>query len=167
MDDPAPTLKFRREIEKGFEYNLSEITLCPHNATHIDAPLHYSKDAEDVSKISLDKCFGSCKVVNERYVSLSDAERLCKNTKRLIFKGNVDISLPAASLMAKKLELLGVEKDTVGDRSVHLALLRGGVVVLENLDLSDAPEGDYLICSLPLKMKGAEASPCRTVLITE
>jgi arylformamidase len=84
-----------------------------------------------------------------------------------LFKGKVDISPHAATLMSKKLELVGTEQNTVGDMMVHKIFLRSGVVILENLDLSQANVGNYLISAFPLKMEGCEGSPCRAVLIGE
>ncbi len=166
-DDPIPKSRFVRDMKKGFSYNLSEVFFGAHNATHVDAPLHFIDGGADVSEIPLDKCFGSCRVVEARFVSLSDAAELCKNTKRLLFRGRVDISAPAAAVLAKSLELVGTEGQTIGDAQVHKTLLRAGVVILESLDLSNAPAGNYLISALPLKMKGVEGSPCRAVLIGE
>ncbi len=164
-DDPHAEIKKIKSISDGYEYNLSKITFCPHNSTHIDAPLHFFENGSDVYDICLEKCFGACRVVEERFVSLSDAEKLCKNVKRLIFKGNVDISLPAAQVLSEQLELVGTEGQSIGNSAVHKAFLRTGVVVIENLDLSQVKVGDYVIMSLPLKMRNAEASPCRTLLI--
>ena len=166
-DDPIPTQKKLRDMKKGFTYNMSEVSFGAHNATHIDAPLHFIEDGGDVADIDLDKCFGSCRVAEHRFISLADAEALCKNTKRLLLKGKVDISPPAASLLAKHLDLIGTEQLSVGDAMVHKIFLRAGVVILESLDLSSAPVGNYLLSALPLKMKGVEGSPCRAVLIGE
>lgn len=164
-DDPAPQLKFVKDMKKGFEYNLSEIRLCPHNATHVDAPLHFINGGEDVLSIPLEKCIGSCLVVEERFISLTDAEKLCRKSKRLLFRGKVDISVPAASVFARKLDLIATEQNSIGNAAVHKALLKGGVVILENVDLSNASNGEYLIFSPPLKMQGAEGSVCRACLI--
>ncbi len=166
-DDPIPQAKLIKDMKKGFSYNLSEVTFGAHNATHIDAPLHFLDSGEDVSDIALDKCFGACRVVEERFVSLAEAEKICKNNKRLLFRGKVDISAPAASLLAKNIVLIGTENLAIGDAMVHKIFLRAGVVIVENLDLTAAPVGDYVISALPLKMKGVEGSPCRAVLIGE
>ena len=165
--DPSPRKTFVKDMEKGFSYNLSAISFCAHNSTHIDAPLHFINSGDCVADISLDKCFGSCLVVSERFVSLAEAEVLCKKAKRLLFKGKVDISAPAASLLAKSLELIGTENLAIGDAMVHKIFLRAGVVILENIDLSQVTEGSYLLSALPLKMEGVEGSPCRAVLIGE
>ena len=46
----------------------------------------------------------------------------------------------------------------------HHALLEGGVAILENLDLSKVPAGDYELIALPLKIAGGDAAPVRAVL---
>ncbi len=163
--DTVPQIKFVRDMKKGFEYNLSEICLSPHNATHVDAPLHFIDGGGDVMSIPLEKCIGSCLVVEERFVSLTDAERLCRKSQRILFRGKVEISVPAASVFARNLDLIATEQNSIGNSAVHKALLKGGVVILENIDLSETENGEYLIFSAPLKMQGAEGSVCRACLI--
>lgn len=47
----------------------------------------------------------------------------------------------------------------------HHVLHAGGVAILENLDLSAVPPGDYeLIAALPLKLVGSDSSPVRAIL---
>jgi len=48
---------------------------------------------------------------------------------------------------------------------VHSILLSAGVLILEGLDLSDAPPGRCRLVCLPLAVPEAEASPTRAVLV--
>ena len=65
--------------------------------------------------------------------------------------------------------LLGVGTDTISvdpvgspDCPVHQALFKGGKVIVENLCNLDSVQGrNFLLCCLPLKYSGAEASPVR------
>ncbi|MFN0183864.1 MAG: kynurenine formamidase, partial [Aquabacterium sp.] len=50
------------------------------------------------------------------------------------------------------------------DLSGHHALFRGGVAILENLDLSAVPAGDYELIALPLRIKNGDSSPVRAIL---
>jgi arylformamidase len=50
------------------------------------------------------------------------------------------------------------------DGSVHRRLLGGGTVILELLDLSAVPEGDYVMVALPMRLRGADGSPVRAIL---
>ena len=56
--------------------------------------------------------------------------------------------------------------DLYGDDSypTHHVLLNGNVIILESINLAEVREGDYTLIALPLKIKGAEASPVRAVL---
>jgi arylformamidase len=46
----------------------------------------------------------------------------------------------------------------------HRTLLDAGVIVLEGLDLSEVPPGDYELLCLPLKILGGDGAPARVVL---
>ncbi|MDZ4159510.1 MAG: hypothetical protein U1B80_06950, partial [Anaerolineaceae bacterium] len=52
-------------------------------------------------------------------------------------------------------------------RPTHEVLLRGGVVILEGIDLSAVPAGSYELVCLPLKLGGSDGAPARAVLIAE
>lgn len=57
--------------------------------------------------------------------------------------------------------------DPVDSKSLktHHVLLQHGMVWLENLDLTHAEEGEYILIALPLKLMEIEASPVRAVLL--
>ena len=46
----------------------------------------------------------------------------------------------------------------------HHAFLRAGVRILEGIDLSDVPAGDYELIALPMKLRDLDASPVRAIL---
>ena len=46
----------------------------------------------------------------------------------------------------------------------HRILLGKGIPIVEGLDLSDAPAGDYDLVALPMKVRGHEGAPARAVL---
>ncbi|MBQ3056664.1 MAG: cyclase, partial [Clostridia bacterium] len=90
--------------------------------------------------------------------------------KRILMKGEVEVSLAAAQVFAaSKMLLLGNEPQTVGPQNapmaVHLALLSAGVVLLEGICLGEVLEGVYLLNAAPLNLSGAEGAPCRALLI--
>ena len=57
-EDPRPTAKRVKSMTEGEVYNLTEISLCVHNGTHVDAPCHFIKDGAGVSEIPLEKFVG-------------------------------------------------------------------------------------------------------------
>ena len=177
--DPAPEKKILESMEKGSPYNLAAFSMCAHNGTHIDAPFHFIKDGKTVDEISPDAFIGMAYVAEHHgIVSGDDAAGILKKAKeldpeaakRILIKGNAEVSSEAAKVFASaKILLLGNESQTVGPEDapaeVHIILLGAGVILLEGIRLKDVSEGVYLLNAAPLNLSGADGSPCRAVLI--
>jgi arylformamidase len=76
----------------------------------------------------------------------------------------------ARLLLGADVRLLGVEAPSVDAPSatglpVHHLLLGAGVIIVENLDLSAVPHGDYELICLPLRVRDGDGAPARAVLI--
>lgn len=178
-DDPTPKKKTLQSMEKGAAYNLTAFEMCAHNGTHIDAPFHFIKDGKTVDEIGLEAFVGTAYVAERRGIlSGDDAWEIMKEAKkqsaeaakRILIKGDVEVSLEAAKVFASSdILLLGNESQTVGPQdapmATHLALLSAGVILLEGIRLSEASEGVYFLNAAPLNLAGADGSPCRAVLI--
>ena len=177
--DPTPKRQALKSMEDGELYNLSAFSMCAHNGTHIDAPRHFIEDGKTVDELSLD-AFVGCAFVAEHngIVSERDAEKIIEkarsldpeSAKRILLKGDVEVSLEAAHVFASSgVLLLGNEPQTVGSEdepmAVHLALLSREVVLLEGIRLRDVSEGVYLLNSAPLNLATSDGSPCRAILI--
>ena len=177
--DPKPEKKELKSIEKGEVYNLTAFSMCAHNGTHIDAPRHFIKDGKTVDEMSLEAFIGMAYVVEySGVVTENDATEIIEKAekhneeaaKRILIKGDVEISLEAAKVFASSnVLLLGNEPQTIGPKNapmaVHLALLSADVILLEGIRLAEVSEGVYFLNAAPLNLAGAEGSPCRAVLI--
>ena len=170
--DPAPEREQLQSIARGDQYNLSRLSLCAHNGTHIDAPYHFLENGKTVDQIALEKCIGKAVVAScDGEPDPVWLEALLQNSpKKILFKGKTVVSMEAAQLMNRYgVELVGVESQTVGPEdapmAVHLELLGREVVLLEGIRLHEVPEGEYLLCAAPLCLGGADGAPCRAVLI--
>ena len=177
--DPKPEKKELKSIEKGEVYNLTAFSMCAHNGTHIDAPRHFIKDGKTVDEMSLEAFIGMAYVVeysgvvteNDATEIIEKAEKHNKEAaKRILIKGDVEISLEAAKVFASSnVLLLGNEPQTVGPKNapmaVHLALLSADVILLEGIRLAEVSEGVYFLNAAPLNLAGTDGSPCRAVLI--
>ena len=178
-DDPAPEKNMLKSMEKGDLYNLTAFGMCAHNGTHIDAPFHFIKDGKTVDEICLETFVGRAYVAEHQgMITGDDAAEIIKKAKkqnpdaakRILIKGDVEVSLEAAKVFASsQLLLLGNEPQTVGPQNapmaVHLLLLGSNVVLLEGIRLSEVSEGVYFLNAAPLNSSGADGSPCRAVLI--
>ena len=178
-DDPTPEKKTLKSMEKGEVYNLTAFSMCAHNGTHIDAPFHFFKDGNTVDKICLESFVGMAYVVEHHgIVTGDDAVEIIENVKkqnpeaakRILIKGDVEVSLDASKVFASSdILLLGNESQTIGPEDapmpVHLVLLGANVILLEGIRLADVSEGVYLLNAAPLNLSGTDGSPCRAVLI--
>ena len=175
--DPEPKLEPLQSMNNGDLYNLSALSLCLHNGTHIDAPRHFIKNGMTVDEIPISTLVGVCYVAEHQgNVTASDAIEILKNAqlanaaKRILLKGNLTVTEEASKEFAQAgILLLGNESQSVGPENapmaVHLALLTKGIILLEGIVLRDVEEGKYLLNAAPLNIKGAEGSPCRAWLM--
>ncbi len=163
--DTSPSLRAADSISSGGECNLSDITMCVHNGTHLDAPLHFCADGADAAAMSLDACMGACAVVSAERPLAQVLEKV--RAPRILFKGTLSLGESDARLLAERFCLVGTEALSVGDARVHRALLGAGVAVLEGADLFAVPEGEYRLIALPLRWSGADGTPVRAVLTEE
>ena len=168
-----------QSMENGEVYNLTALSMCAHNGTHIDAPFHFIKDGKTVDGMNLEAFVGTAFVAEHHgIVTDRDAAEILEKAnkrnldaqKRILIKGNAEVSLEAAEVFAASdILLLGNESTSVGPEdapmAVHLALLRADVALLEGIRLSEVTEGVYFLSAAPLNLSGADGSPCRAVLI--
>ncbi len=179
--DPAPERRTLKSISDGDICNLTAFGMCAHNGTHIDAPFHFINGGKSIDEISLEACVGSAYVTEQSGAVTAEAaaEIIKKATelepasaKRILIKGDAEVSLEAARVFADAgLLLLGNESQTVGPEAspiaVHQLLLGKGVLLLEGIRLSAVPEGVYFLSAAPLSLKDADGSPCRALLIED
>ena len=177
--DPKPEKKVLKSMENGEVYNLTSFSMCAHNGTHIDAPFHFIKDGKTVDEICLEAFVGMAYVTKHHgIVTGDDAAKIIgkakkqnlESAKRILIKGDVEVSLEAAKVFAASdILLLGNEPQTIGPQNapmeVHLALLTADVILLEGIRLAEVSEGVYFLNAAPLNLSGADGSPCRAVLL--
>ena len=175
--DPAPEMQELLRMERGEICNLSALSLCAHNGTHIDAPFHFIRDGKTVDELGLESFVGDCFVARrEGELSAADAENILREAekqnaeRRILIAGKATVTAEAAHVFAQAgILLLGNESQTVGPEEspaeVHRILLGRGVVLLEGLVLAGAAEGRYLLSAAPLNLGGLDGAPCRAYLI--
>lgn len=177
--DPAPERKVMCSIDAGDVCNLTAISMCAHNGTHIDAPFHFINDGKTVNQVSLEPFVGFAYVAEHHgIVSGDDAAYIIEKAnaqnpeaaRRILIKDDAVVSEEAAKVFAaSNLLLLGNESQTVGPEdapmAVHLILLGAGMILLEGIRLAEVPEGVYLLNAAPLNLAGADGAPCRAILI--
>jgi arylformamidase len=179
-------------IAAGDPANVSYLELDVHTGTHLEGPLHFLPDGAPLDTGDLN-CFVGAAMVAEvpgpRITPTTlDALALPADTQRLLLKttnsarlhagpGGFDpeyvamTDAAASWLVDRHLRLVGIDHLSVqeygNDGETHRILMRGGVTILEGLDLSAVEPGRYTLVCLPLRLTGTEAAPARAVLLDE
>lgn len=175
--DPKPKRQILMSIEDGSKCNLSSLSMCAHNGTHVDAPYHFIQDGNCIDQLPLDSFVGTCWVSSyDGFVNDKDARAIIEKAnsanagKRILIAGKATVTESAAKVFAdNKLLLLGNESQTVGPEDapekVHHILLGAGCVLLEGIVLSNVKEGAYILHAAPLNLAGCDGAPCRAYLM--
>ena len=177
--DPKPERKIMMKMSEGAVCNLSAFSMCAHNGTHVDAPLHFYADGKSIDRIDPESFVGYAYVAaHEGPLLAADAERIleraeecdARSAERILVKGRAVVTAEAAKVFAaRKIRLFGNESQTVGPEDapmeVHLIMLGAGIILLEGIRLAGVDEGTYILHAAPLNLGGAEGAPCRATLI--
>ena len=177
--DPGPEKTAIYQMENGDLYNMTAISLCVHNGTHVDAPRHFLRDGKGINQICLEKFIGEAYVAeHEGDVTGQDAENILQCARKaggeawrkILIKGNATVTCEAAGVFAEAgIDLIGNESQSVGPEdapmAVHLILLRAEVVLLEGIRLQAVCEGAYYLNCAPLNLTDCDGAPCRAILM--
>ncbi len=170
--DSVPKREIITSVEGGDDYTISSLSLTSHSATHIDAPSHTTLGGMTVDEIPLYMTTGLASVVScDGILDKEKIEAIVSGLvggefgKRILVKGNAEFTEDGARVLRDRgVFLVGVEGVTIGDLSVHRALLENGVVILENLDLQGVNDGYYFLTAVPILIEGGDGAPCRAIL---
>ena len=177
--DPAPRREVLSQIKAGAVCNLTALSLCAHNGTHVDAPYHFIDDAPTVDQMPLSHFVGEAFVASHTGdVTEEDARAILARAvavspeaaRRILIGGKATVTEAAASVFRDAgVLLLGNESQTVGPEdapaAVHRLLLSAGIALLEGVRLSHVPDGAYFLSAAPLSLAGADGAPARALLI--
>jgi arylformamidase len=188
-------IEFERtsDMAAGAKANVTRISLSAHAGTHLDAPLHFIGDGEDVTTLDLETLIGPAQLVEATDVDVIDATVLDSlsiptGIERLLIKTrnsqlwseaestfHTDFVAVAESgavwLVEHGIRLVGVDYLSVApyghSARTHVILLQAGVIPVEGLNLSTVQPGRYQLICLPLKLAGCEGAPARVVLVSD
>jgi arylformamidase len=178
-------------MHAGANLTLSDIRTTLHVGAHADAPSHYLAGGADIAARRLDLYLGRCIVV---HVDVARGDRLTADhiadkietisAPRVLFRtgtfpdprhwNNDFASLSPEvvdDLYHHGVRLIGIDTPSVDPfdskaLEAHHAFAWNDMAMLEGLVLDGVDEGEYELIALPLRIKGADASPVRAVLRT-
>ena len=193
--DPSVQLTVWRSLSSGDSANVSMLNFGAHTGTHVDAPAHFIDGAAMIESLPLDVLIGEVQVVEvpDDLLVIDEAFALdhCPpGTTRIVFKTRNSafwnesepvfhtdftyLDVKAAERLVERgiklvgIDYLSIEKYDSPKNETHLALLSHGVVILEGLNLTDIPAGQYELICLPLRLRSSkgDGAPARVVLRT-
>ena len=62
--DTPPMPRRVMSISSGDAINLTDVTMCVHNGTHVDAPCHFIDGAPSVDQLDLQRFVGTADVIS-------------------------------------------------------------------------------------------------------
>lgn len=166
--------------------NLNAVAMSLHTGTHADAPLHVEAEGAPLDALPLSAFIGPAQLLDARGAEAIRPSHLPDGplAPRVLFKtDSSDVPdttwapdfapiLPATveTLAARGVVLVGTDAPSVDpaestDLPAHHALVRHGIVNLENLVFRGVAPGRYWLAALPLRLVGVDASPVRAVLL--
>ena len=188
--NPEITIELQQAIARGAGANVSKVSLGSHTGTHVDAARHFFDDGETVDQIDLARFIGPAILIEFESTLMSigardlEARDLNGHTRVLLrtrnsgfvtdpeFRKDYTFLAPdgAELLVSRGVELVGIDYLSIeqfhsGHHRTHRTLLENGVVIVEGLNLSAVPPGEYAFICLPLRLDGLDGSPSRAVLL--
>jgi arylformamidase len=188
--NPEIEITLQQAVAKGAGANVSYVRFGSHTGTHADAARHFFDDGQTVDKIPLDRLVGPALLLSfpddVRAVTAADLSKHdLKGRKRVLLRTRNSALLSkkefvpdytylapdgAQYLVDLGVELVGVDYLSIeqfhsGHHRTHRTLLGHSVVIVEGLDLSAPPPGEYQFICLPLRIEGCDGAPARAVLI--
>ena len=185
------SFRFMLDMRRGDALTLSVFSLGAHSGTHIDAPQHFIADGASIDQVPLTALVGPARVIQiPDSVQAIDAAELnghqWKGAERVLFRTRSTsghwmssavfhhdfayVAPDAAQLLADAgVKLVGIdyisaEQFGAPAPRTHRILLGKGIPIVEGLDLSAVPAGDYDLVVLPIKVRGHEGAPARAIV---
>ncbi len=187
IEEKRPIIKFERKIPRD-SINESSMYMNLHTGTHIDAPYHVDDMGATIESIDLNKLITKCRVIDLTKIveGITKEDLMNKNIQSgefLLLKTRnsfseefqpdfVYVEKSGAEYLAEK-GIIGVAIDSFGieraqpEHETHKILFSSGITIIEGVRLKEIKEDEYLLCALPLKIKGVDGAPARIVLIKD
>ena len=183
--DNAPVhITHTSSIANGDAANVTKLSMSAHTATHVDAPLHFIANGDDVTTLDLATLMGPVRLVqieDSEAIKLAEIQDLpLAPGERVLFKTRnsaaewatapfkkdfVALAADAVKFLQEKgVICVGVDYLSVGGPEAHHVLLDNGITVIEGLALQHVEPGAYEMICLPLKIKGSDGAPARVLL---
>lgn len=190
--NPEIRIEPQQAISRGAGANVSSVRFGSHTGTHVDAAKHFFDDGQTIDRIPLERFIGPAVLLafgdDVMSVGAADLEqhdfgshtRVLLKTRNSALLARADFVKDytflapdgAAYLVEHGVELIGIDYYSIeqfhsGHHRTHLTLLEKDTVIVEGLDLTEPPPGEYQLICLPIRLAGLDGAPARAVLVAE
>lgn len=191
--DPPVRLSAKSHVSRdgGHTVRLTSIEMGSHTGTHIDAPYHMLGEGKRLEEFPLETLTGRATVVEiPECSSIGRAELQRFNwtgVERVLFKTEnsqhwqdgefyerfVYLDPEGAQFLAQLgvklvgIDYLSIDKFKSDSHPSHFVLMTKNILILEGLNLSRVPAGEYTLIALPLNLHNADGAPARVILTNE
>ena len=188
-ENPPVRIERILDMEHGDVANVSKIEIGSHTGTHMDAALHFVREGKGLDEMLLTAAMGGTRVIEIHDPESVKPDELdshrIRRGERVLFKtlnsardwpssafieDFVYISQEAARYLAsREVQTVGIDYLSVGGFQTdgvetHQALLKAGIWIIEDYDLSQVEPGEYELVCLPLKVERSDGAPARAIL---
>lgn len=183
------TSKAHTSRDNTHTVRLTAIEMGSHTGTHIDAPFHMIDDGKRLHEFPLETLAGKARVFEVPGASSLGRAELARldwsGVERVLFKTEnskhwqdgkfyekfVYLAPDGAEFIVERgirlvgIDYLSIDKFQSESHPSHFVLLQKNVPILEGLNLSAVPAGDYTMVALPLNLQDADGAPARVILM--
>lgn len=185
--DVAYSREVSMHVDQGEHISLSAITSTLHLGAHADAPIHFARGGRAIDAQDLAPYLGACQVIDVRgrggpRIAPADLDGPITAPRVLLRTDSFpdpdtwtgDFRALAPELVDHLADagcvLVGIDTPSVDladskDLPTHARLYARDVANLEGLWLADVPAGSYTLVAPPLRLRDADASPVRALLL--
>jgi arylformamidase len=190
--DPPVQLVAKSHLsrDKTHTVRLTTIGMGSHTGTHIDAPFHMMDDGKRLDEFPIDTLVGKVRVFeisSARSLGRAELAQLdWREVERVLFKTEnskhwqdgefyenyVYLEPDGAEIIVDHgiklvgIDYLSIDKFRSESHPSHFVLLSKNIPILEGLNLSAVPAGDYTLVALPLNLQDADGAPTRVILMS-
>jgi arylformamidase len=189
--DPPVRLCAKSHLSRDGAHTVrvTSIELGSHTGTHIDAPFHMMPEGKRLDDFPLEILTGHAtvfEVPGRSSIGRAELQRFdWTGVERVLFKTEnsrhwqdgafyehfVYLEPEGAEFIAQQsvklvgIDYLSIDKFKSDSHPSHFVLLTKNILILEGLNLSRVPAGEYTMVALPLNLRDADGAPARVILM--
>jgi len=138
-------------------WNMKRIQINLHDGTHVNAPIHGTKDGKRLDQFYIDSFFGK----SELY---KPGMKFYHNKGVIFSSCNIDMKI-ANELIKFPPKFIGLSEKFEFDIAIEKLLLEKGIISFENLTNTEKLPESFTFYGVPLNIKEADGSPVRAFAI--